>query len=96
MVSHLRLLAGQTTPDKTATNDGRCPLTACPAGTSATVLDLECPVPDANRLRTLGLFEGARVVVIGRRSGILLDVLGSRLALGRALADSIIVRVVGT
>lgn len=47
---------------------------------------------DALRLRSLGVFEGARVAVIDTRSGILLDVRGARLALDHGVARSITVR----
>jgi Fe2+ transport system protein FeoA len=40
------------------------------------------------------VYEGARVSVVDRRSGILLDVCGTRLALDNALAASILVRPV--
>ena len=59
-----------------------CTLAACPAGLQATVLCIDCPAHDAQRLRALGLFEGARVGVVDTRSGMVLDIRGSRLALG--------------
>lgn len=71
-----------------------CPLVACEAGLCATVLGVTCPALEAQRLRTLGVYEGARVSVVDRRSGILLDVCGTRLALDNALAASILVRPV--
>lgn len=40
----------------------------------------------------LGLFEGAQVGVIDTRSGVVLDVRGSRLALGWAVVAGITVR----
>ena len=73
-----------------------CPLGTCPAGSRATVLCIACPALDAQRLRTLGLFEGVQVGVVDRRSGMVLDVRGSRLALGRTVVDGITVRVVST
>jgi Fe2+ transport system protein FeoA len=51
-----------------------------------------CPAVDAHRLRTLGVYEGAFVSVVDRRSGVLLDVCGTRLALNNAIAASILVR----
>lgn len=69
-----------------------CPLAACPVGYCALVVGLSCPVQEARRLRTLGVFEGARVNIIDTRSGILLDVRGSRLALDVSVARSIRVR----
>ena len=71
-----------------------CPLGACVAGSHATVLCIVCPAHDTERLRTLGLFEGVRVGVIDTRSGIVLDVRGSRLALGRGIVAGITVRPV--
>jgi Fe2+ transport system protein FeoA len=71
-----------------------CPLGTCPVGLRATVLCLACPAHDAQRLRALGLFEGACVGVIDTRSGMILDVRGSRLALGHEIAASITVQPV--
>ena len=71
-----------------------CTLGACPVGLRATVLCLACPAHDAQRLRALGLFEGACVGVIDTRSGMVLDVRGARLALGREIAAAITVRPV--
>jgi len=70
-----------------------CPLAACPAGCRATVVGIDCLPEDAWRLRTLGVFVGARVGIVDTRSGILLDVRGSRLALDPALARAITVRM---
>jgi Fe2+ transport system protein FeoA len=69
-----------------------CPLASCPIGFCAVVLGLSCPVDEARRLRTLGVFEGARVGIVDTRSGILLDVRGSRLALDVTVARTIRVR----
>ena len=69
-----------------------CPLASCDVGLCATVLGVTCPALEAHRLRTLGVYEGARVSVIDRRSGVLLDVCGTRLALNDAIAASIFVR----
>lgn len=71
-----------------------CVLGTCPVGLRATVLCLACPAHDAQRLRALGLFEGACVGVIDTRSGMVLDVRGTRLALGREIAATITVRPV--
>ena len=71
-----------------------CPLGACPVGLRATVLCLACPAHDAQRLRALGLFEGASVGVIDTRSGMVLDVRGTRLALGHDIAAAITVQPV--
>ncbi|MGH7668480.1 MAG: FeoA family protein [Gemmatimonadaceae bacterium] len=69
-----------------------CPLASCPIGFCALVVGLSCPVQEARRLRTLGVFEGARVGIVDTRSGILLDVRGSRLALDVSVARTILVR----
>jgi Fe2+ transport system protein FeoA len=71
-----------------------CPLAACDVGLCATVLGVTCPALDAHRLRTLGVYEGAVVSVVDRRSGVLLDVCGTRLALNDATARAILVRTV--
>ena len=73
-----------------------CPLGNCQAGSRATVLCIACPALDAQRLRTLGLFEGVQVGVVDTRSGMVLDVRGSRLALGQAVVAGITVQVVST
>ncbi len=70
---------------------GVCSLMACANGGSAVVVQVSCPAADACRLRALGVYEGARVVIVDARNGLLLDVRGSRLALGRAIAASIAV-----
>lgn len=70
---------------------GSCRLGACRSGLHATVLCIACPALDAQRLRTLGLFEGAQVAVVITRSGIVLDIRGSRLALGWDIAAAITV-----
>jgi len=59
-----------------------CPLAHCAVGLQVTVLCIDCPALDAARLRTLGVYEGARVGIVDTRSGMLLDVRGARLALG--------------
>lgn len=58
------------------------------------MLCILCPALDAQRLRTLGLFEGVQVGVVDTRSGMVLDVRGSRLALGRPVVAGITVRLV--
>ena len=68
---------------------GACALSACPIGCSAVVLSVRCPVGDACRLRALGIFEGARVSVVGTRPGMLIEVRGTRLALGATLAATV-------
>ena len=89
-----RLFARATPPARASACDA-CPLGACVAGSQATILCIACPAHDAQRLRTLGLFEGAKVGIVDTRSGMVLDVLGSRLALGDTVAARIMVRPVG-
>ena len=69
-----------------------CPLAACDAGCLAAVLRMECEHGEAHRLRGMGLFEGTHVRVLDSRNGMLLEVKGARLALGRSLASSITVQ----
>lgn len=71
-----------------------CALRACPAGTRATVIDIECSGDEACRLRALGLCEGTAVNVIDDRDAMLLEVRGTRLALGSALTAGITVQPV--
>ena len=66
------------------------PLSDLPAGVRAIIHQLRCPWADAEHLRVLGVFEGARVGIISRRGGLLLDVRGSRLALDLAVAAAIL------
>ena len=68
---------------------GGCTLAACATGCQAAVLQMACDGQEAERLRQLGLYEGACVKVVDSRNGMLLEVKGSRLALGAALASSI-------
>ena len=67
-----------------------CPLLALPAGARALVVRVGCPLADAGRLRVLGVFEGAHVGIVAHRSGLLLDVRGSRLALDATVAGAIL------
>ena len=71
---------------------GSCTLGACRAGSWATVLEVKCGDQEACRLRALGLCEGARVNVVDARRATLLEVRGTRIAIGRALSDGITVR----
>ena len=66
-----------------------CSLFALPAGARARVVCVGCPFADAQRLRALGVYEGASVGVVAHRGGLLLDVRGSRLALDYAVATAI-------
>lgn len=76
----------------TADRAGHCALAACASGARATVLDLGCAPQEACRLRALGLCEGAHVDVVDARHVMLLDVRGTRIALGRALTAGITVQ----
>lgn len=71
-----------------------CALNACPAGTRVTVVDIECSGDEACRLRALGFCEGTSVNVIDARHVMLLEVRGTRLALGSALTAGITVQPV--
>jgi Fe2+ transport system protein FeoA len=72
-----------------------CPLAACANGCQASVLRMECDLGEAHRLRGMGLFEGTRVRVLDSRNGMLLEVKGSKLALGDQLARTITVLPLG-
>jgi ferrous iron transport protein A len=69
-----------------------CTLAACGAGARATVLEMRCDDVQACRLRALGVCEGACVSVLDARHAMLLDVRGTRIALGKALTAGITVR----
>ena len=69
-----------------------CALNVCPAGIRVTVVDIECSGDEACRLRALGFCEGTSVKVIDARDAMLLEVRGTRLALGSALTAGITVR----
>lgn len=71
-----------------------CALNACRAGTQVTVVDIECSGDEACRLRALGFCEGTSVNVIDTRDAMLLEVRGTRLALGSALTAGITVQPV--
>lgn len=94
MINQLRASRPATVPLPTPEADvqatpGACALSACPKGCSAVVLSVGCPAGDACRLRALGIFEGARVAVVGTRPGMLIEVRGTRLALGATLAATV-------
>jgi Fe2+ transport system protein FeoA len=55
-------------------------------------VDIGCATDEACRLRALGLCEGTDVSVIDARHAMLLDVRGTRLALGSALTAGITVQ----
>jgi Fe2+ transport system protein FeoA len=69
-----------------------CSLAACAAGSRATVVDIDSSPEEACRLRALGLCEGTDVSVIETRHAMLIDVRGTRLALGAALIAGITVQ----
>ena len=71
-----------------------CALNVCPAGTRVTVVDIECSGDEACRLRSLGFCEGTSVNVIDARDAMLLEVRGTRIALGSALTAGITVQPV--
>ena len=72
-----------------------CPLAACARGSRAAVLRMDCDWGEAERLRSMGLFEGASVRVVEAQDGLVLDVRGSRVAVGAALASMITVLPLG-
>lgn len=70
-----------------------CTLAQCRPGSRATVIGLDdCGSDEACRLRALGLCEGTAVSVIDARHAMVLDVRGTRLALGSALTAGITVQ----
>jgi ferrous iron transport protein A len=69
-----------------------CLLAACAVGSRATVLEMRCDDVQACRLRALGVCEGACVSVLDARHAMVLDVRGTRIALGKALTAGITVR----
>lgn len=83
-----------TLPSADSTVRPTCALSTCRAGTRATVVDIECSGDEACRLRALGLCEGTAVNIIDARDAMLLEVRGTRLALGSALTAGITVRPV--
>ena len=89
-----RLLARRKSPPAPSTDaaGASCSLAACGAGARATVLSLGCGEAEACRLRALGPCEGASVAVLDTpRHCTLLNVRGSRLALGSAISAAITV-----
>lgn len=58
----------------------------------ATVVDIGCAPHEACRLRALGVCEGSSVRVIDARHCMVLDVRGTRLAIGNALTSGITVQ----
>ena len=86
----LRRMRGAEAPQSTD-RCASCPLAHCARGSRAAVLRMDCEGGEACRLRNLGLFEGAFVRIIDSQDGLVLDVRGSRLAVGARLASSITV-----
>ncbi|MBA3920061.1 MAG: ferrous iron transport protein A [Gemmatimonas sp.] len=87
-MNHASLPTLQSTESATRT----CALSSCRAGTRVTVVDIECSGDEACRLRALGFCEGTSVNVIDARDSMLLEVRGTRLALGAALTAGITVQ----
>lgn len=69
-----------------------CILADCRRGSRATVVSLGCHADEACRLRALGLCEGSSLNVIEARSCMVVDVRGTRLALGSTLTAGITVQ----
>ena len=69
-----------------------CLLASCSVGARATVLEMRCDDVQACRLRALGVCEGAAVSVLDARHAMVLEVRGTRIALGQALTAGITVR----
>ena len=69
-----------------------CALVTCRAGVRSVVVALRCDAPEACRLRTLGLIEGAPVTVVDCRHVLLLEVRGARVAISAAIASLVNVR----
>lgn len=90
-----RIFSRSKAPAAPPARCAECPLAACANGCQAAVLRMECDHREAHRLRGMGLFEGTRVRVLDSRNGMLLEVKGSKLALGRKLADAIHVLPLG-
>ena len=87
---HLPTLQSQNTDHVRTT----CALNVCPAGTRVTVVDIECSGDEACRLRSLGFCEGTSINVLDVRDAMLLEVRGTRIALGSALTAGITVQPV--
>ena len=88
----LTVIAEVTHAASEPTEARSCLLASCSAGSRATVLEMRCGENEACRLRALGLCEGASVGVVDTRHAMLLDVRGTRIALGHALTAGITVQ----
>ncbi len=85
-----------TVPTSTTTPQvvmATCPLANCAPGSQATVVGLGCSPDEGCRLRALGLYEGSQVCVVEARHCMLVDVRGTRLALGNDLTAGITVQL---
>lgn len=67
-----------------------CALSLLSAGMRARIVKFVCGHGDACRLRVLGVFEGTPVTIVDGRSGMVLDVRGTRVAIAASLAAAII------
>lgn len=92
---HVASAIEMTTPTSRDLPVCTCPLGDSEMGSESTVVAIECGEHEACRLRALGLYEGAQVSVVGKRHCLLVDVNGTRLALGADLAEGITVRPQG-
>jgi Fe2+ transport system protein FeoA len=88
----LAVLQTPAAPPSAAEPVRDCLLAACAAGARATVLEMRCDDAQACRLRALGVCEGASVSVLDARHAMVLEVRGTRIALGQALTAGITVR----
>lgn len=84
----------KSVPEKSARSERcpACPLTACARGSRAAIIRMDCTGDEAQRLRSMGMYEGSCVVVVDHQDGCLLDVCGARLALAARLAGTITVQ----
>jgi Fe2+ transport system protein FeoA len=69
-----------------------CALAACVKGSRATIVSIGCGADEACRLRAMGLCEGMAVSVVDARHCMVVDVRGTRLALGSVLTAGITVQ----
>lgn len=94
MSASLPVLQTVLRPDAALLESARpCTLAQCRPGSRATVLGFDnCGSDEACRLRALGLCEGTAVSVIDARHAMVLDVRGTRLALGSAITAGITVQ----
>ncbi len=74
-------------------NKRTCVLSSCPIGCHVRVVDVSGTMADACQLRALGMCEGVDVHVIDSQDVMLLDVRGTRLALGTMITEMITVQV---